>query len=144
MSSQGCTEIDLLSGPQDSSAYCGTIANYLIPFVRAKHPRGFVFQQDNTSIHTSRETMEFLKDQNIAVMRWPALSPDLNPIKNLWGVLTRKVYVDGKQCSSVGELKAEILKQSQTIDNEVILKLISSIKSRCIKVFQAKGSLTKL
>jgi transposase len=30
-------------------------------------------------------------------MKLPALSPDLNPIENVWRVLAREVYKEGKQ-----------------------------------------------
>ncbi|KAF0702855.1 hypothetical protein AaE_015677 [Aphanomyces astaci] len=139
-SSQGLTEVAVLEGRQDSYAYCETIANYLLPFVHQYHPDGYVFQQDNASIHTSRETNEFFSDQGITVLSWPALSPDLNPIENVWGHLVRKVYANGRQFSRVQDLKQEILRQWEAID---LLKLLASMKSRCIEVLQCKGACTK-
>jgi hypothetical protein len=37
------------------------------------------FQQDNARAHTARATRDFLQQNNVNVMNWPALSPDLNP-----------------------------------------------------------------
>ena len=42
---------------------------------------------------------------NLKVLKWPARSPHLNPIENVWGVLAREVYSNGKQYFSVQELK---------------------------------------
>jgi len=47
------------------------------------------------------------------VLPWPSKSPDFNPIENLWRILVRKVYCNGKKFSAVEELK-ETLKQLGT------------------------------
>jgi hypothetical protein len=35
------------------------------------------FQQDNVRVHTARATRDYLQQNSINVMNWPALSPDL-------------------------------------------------------------------
>jgi transposase len=52
------------------------------------------FLQDGAPCHTSKKVMEFLKEKRIAVMDWPCNSPDLNPIKNLWSILKKKLKDD--------------------------------------------------
>ena len=42
------------------------------------------------------------------LLPWPSRSPDINPIENPWGILTREVYASGKQYSNVKELKRGI------------------------------------
>ncbi|POM73677.1 Transposase [Phytophthora palmivora] len=68
------------NGNQNSERYIYTISEYLLPFIDRVYGRECVFQQqDNASIHTSGATKEFLKEENVDVMDWPAKSPDLNP-----------------------------------------------------------------
>ena len=54
----------------------------------------FTFQQDLVPGHSARSTMRWPEDHGIEVLPWPANSPDLNPIDNLWG-LDCKENVEG-------------------------------------------------
>ena len=42
--------------------------------------------------------------KSATIMEWPPYSPDLNPIENMWSIIKRKVYANGKQFSSKDEL----------------------------------------
>ena len=73
----------------------------------------------------------------------PALSPDLNPIENCWGMLARLIYADGKQYQSVEELKRSIIEGWHKIELSVIQKLIDSMPMRLRDVLLQKGRMTK-
>ena len=59
-----------------------------------------VFQQDNARIHTAKVVKEFLYERGIEVLKWPAYSPDLNPIENIWSYMKRDVAKRGPFTSS--------------------------------------------
>ncbi len=66
----------------------------------------FIFQQDLAPAHTAKSTKSWLNEHGVGVLDWPANSPDLKPIENLWGIVTRKMRK--KRPKNADELKAAI------------------------------------
>ncbi|GBO38638.1 hypothetical protein AVEN_47427-1 [Araneus ventricosus] len=67
--------------------------------------RNWEYQHDNAPTHTSSATKNYLNSKNVSVLEWPPMSPDLNLIENVWGIMPRKVYENGGQFYSVNALK---------------------------------------
>ncbi len=66
----------------------------------------FIFQQDLAPAHTAKGTKSWFNDHGVTVLDWPANSPDLNPIENLWGIVKRKMR-DTKP-NNADDLKATV------------------------------------
>jgi transposase len=43
------------------------------------------FQQDNAGPHVTRVLRHYLIQQNVDMLPWPVVSPDLSPIELVWG-----------------------------------------------------------
>ncbi len=102
----------------------------------------FIFQQDLAPAHTAKSTKSWLNDQGVGVLDWPANSPDLNPIENLWSIVKRKMR-NNKQPTNADELKATVKETWASIPPQQCHKLITSMPRRIEAVIKAKGAPTK-
>lgn len=111
---------------------------------------GMLFQQDNAPIHTAWQAQEWFIEHGVAVLNWPPLSPDLNPIEHLWWRLKRDIFNDYPQLRNMGQSEEDwrqFRRASRAawnnIPNGLILALISSMPARCAAVIAAEGWQTK-
>ncbi len=66
----------------------------------------FIFQKDLAPAHTAKGTKSWFNDHGVTVLDWPANSPDLNPIENLYGIVKKKMR--DTRPNNADDLKAAI------------------------------------
>lgn len=81
------TDLVPIKGNLNSEKYIRIIRNHVRPAMTRFGDR--VFMQDNCPVHKSERVMNYLSNQTFETMAWPPCSPDLNPIENVWGYITR-------------------------------------------------------
>lgn len=138
-SKEGKTEIKFISTRMKSADYVRLLQDALIPFGDLTFQGNYTFQQDNAPCYRARSTINWLNEREISVMDWPALSPDLNPIENLWGTLVRKVYEGGRQYDTKEQLKAAIIASWDQINAVELNNLVCSMPRRMTEVLKVKG-----
>ena len=75
-------------------------------------------------------------------MKWPAQSPDLNPIENLWAILKRRLNQYEQPPRGMVELWERVQAKWDEIDKEMCMKLIESMPRRIDAVLKSKGMWT--
>jgi len=73
---------------------------------------------------------------------WPAQSPDLNPIENLWAIMKRSITTQ-IIAQGVEDLEKQLFNEWWSIPQETINKLIDSMPSRVQAVIDSHGGPTK-
>ena len=102
-----------------------------------------IFMHDNAPAHAFKYTKTYLEHKGISgskIMTWPAQSPDLNPIENLWSIIKRRVYPADKQYNSKDELWEAIKSVCAALEPQEIENLTSDMDQRLFDVIQKTGA----
>ncbi|KAH7699637.1 hypothetical protein AAVH_33258, partial [Aphelenchoides avenae] len=91
----------------------------------------------NAPCHVARPVREWFQQNGIRVVEWPAQSPDLNPIENLWNIVKRKI--GRKNFSTKAGLFEAVSTAWDEIPYETIIELVNSMPKRCLEVICSNG-----
>ncbi len=98
-------------------------------------------QHDNARPHTASITTSWLRRRRIQVLKWPACSPDLSPIENIWRIIKRKMRQ--RRPKTVEQLEACIRQEWDNIPIPKLEQLVSSVPRRLQTVIKRRGDATQ-
>jgi len=112
-----------------------------LPFSRQTFGHNFVYQNDNARHHRSRTLVDFIETEGLEPMEWPTVSPDMNPIENMWSEVTHTMDANTNQPTNLSELRQAVAWQALPL--QTLLILIQSIPRRVQALYDARGGHTK-
>lgn len=104
--------------------------------------RAHTFMQDNAPCHRAKSVTTWLQDCCVDFIEdWPANSPDLNPIENLWSIIKRKLC--DHNTSTLPRLEAVLQQLWAEISLSTLQSLVESVPLRLQECIRRKGMPTK-
>ncbi|KAI4887464.1 hypothetical protein NFI96_001530 [Prochilodus magdalenae] len=71
----------------------------------------FLFQHDRTPVHKASSIKTWMSESGVEELDWPAQSPDLHPIEQLWDGLERRLRARPSRPTSVSDLTDVLLEE---------------------------------
>lgn len=127
------------TGPNhDSESYTEILNDFVedVPIICGRTLSELIFQQDNSPVHTSRESSRFVQSLGFRlVLIWPPYSPDINIIENIWAI------VESMRPQSTQELKILITRIWDELrgDIELVHRLYASLERRFQYILDHNG-----
>ncbi len=131
ISPYGMGSLHVLEGTMNAEMYIKVLEQHMLP------SRWRVFQQDNAKRHTAAITTAWLHRRRVQVLNWPACSPDLSPIENIWRTIKRKIHQRTLQ-----QLEIYIRQEWDQIPTPKLQKLITLMPRHLQTVLKRRGDAT--
>lgn len=114
----------------------------LIPFMAylARNQLDIVLQYDGDRSHGTPEIRRYCATKKVPLLHgWPARSPDLSPIENLWAIIQKRVDSHGP--SDQEELWKFVRQEWDALSDATVKNLVESFRGRCERCV-AEGGVT--
>jgi Fe2+ or Zn2+ uptake regulation protein len=120
--------------------YCDMLGDQLQTHSYLKR---YTLYHDRDPAHTAASTEEWLEAHNWKARHFPAKGADLNPMENIWAIMTRKIFGATTTFTSKKALRAAIKRAWHEIQQDKGLrrKLVASMQKRLVAVAMRKGGL---
>ncbi|GFT81309.1 transposable element Tcb2 transposase, partial [Trichonephila clavipes] len=143
ISIEGRTELYIIrDGPLTARRYRNEILRPIVVPYAAAIGYDFILMDNNCRPHSTNRVKDFLFEEGILRMKWPACSPDMNPIEHVWDALGRRVAGRQPPPQTVQELERALLDEWDRILQLVINSLIDSMPQRCSTLLAVRGNHT--
>ena len=98
------TPLVVMEDAETAIRYRNGILRHIVQPYRQNLGEEFVLM-DNSRPHRAHLVNEFLHDNNIAGLEWPACSSDMNHIEHAWDTLKRAVFGRDDRSTTLSDLR---------------------------------------
>ncbi|GFV21320.1 transposable element Tcb2 transposase [Trichonephila clavipes] len=129
-------------GPLIARRYSDDILRPIVIPYAAAIGHDFILMDDNCRPHRANLVEDFLFEEGIVRIEWPASSPDMNRIEHVWDALGRRVAGPQPPPQTLQELETALLEEWDRIPQLVINSLFDSMPQRCSTLLAVRGNHT--
>ena len=136
------TQLCIIDDNLSAQHHVNEILSVVVPYL-VQMQQGAIFQDDNARPHCGRVVNNFIRQQNIQKLKWPANLPDLNPIEhNIWDELGRRVYRLNLS-QTLPQLRQQLMQEWVNILQRVISEYVQSMRRCCQACINARWGQTR-
>lgn len=137
-------DLFVLDGTLTGQKYLDQILRPLVVPHIDNHPLAHrpIFMDDNARPHRARIVQDYLQQEQIQRLPWPAMSPDMNPIEHVWDYLGRKLNARNPKCQNIQELRNALVQEWQLYPQQKLRRLIHGMRRRVQELYRVRGGYT--
>ncbi|GFU02844.1 transposable element Tcb1 transposase [Trichonephila clavipes] len=98
-----------------------------------------IFQQDNARPHVARIVQRFFVNHQIELLSWPARSPDLSLIENMWSMVAQRLTQITPPATTPDQLWQRVEAAWSAVPEEPLQSLSESMPRRVAAVISNNG-----
>jgi hypothetical protein len=138
ISAGGLGHAELYVNTLDARRYQTILGLNLVSSAHLFWPTGqWWFQQDNWTVHTAGTSRAWFHNHGVDLIDWPAWSPDLNPIEDVWNDLKPRVYA--RHPKTLEQLESAITEEWAATDLAFIRRICRNMPRRLQLVISNEG-----
>ncbi len=133
-------------GHMDSDIYINQVLEGLeLPLYNQciEEKGSMIWMDDGARYYTSKMNTAYCHHVELICMDWPAQSPELNPIENLWRIIKIQVSAQHHQIHLLESMKEVIKEEWKKLTKEDFCACIESMPKWCKLVIKAWGGSIK-
>ena len=126
-------------GTLNSERYTELLSDALLPVINHSEVE-LTYQQDNARCHVSRHSLQWFQNNGVRLLTWPAQSPDINTIENMWSWL--KSELDKRVINNTDQLFQVANEIWLSAPKENLAAVLASMPHRLEEIIRNRGGHT--